>query len=75
MPYRSIHNPSRLQVAIKQIDLEDSDDDITEIQQVSIYRRLSCVECLLIGVTGNCSSGAMRFAVCHAVLLFLCRQT
>jgi hypothetical protein len=28
-----IHNASQLPVAIKQIDLEDSDDDITEIQQ------------------------------------------
>lgn len=29
----STHIPSQLPVAIKQIDLEDSDDDITEIQQ------------------------------------------
>ncbi|PIL37174.1 transporter [Ganoderma sinense ZZ0214-1] len=31
--YKAIHNDSKQIVAIKQIDLEDSDDDITEIQQ------------------------------------------
>ncbi|KAI0677520.1 Pkinase-domain-containing protein [Trametes maxima] len=31
--YKAIHNDSKQIVAIKQIDLEDSDDDISEIQQ------------------------------------------
>lgn len=31
--YKAMHNESKQIVAIKQIDLEDSDDDITEIQQ------------------------------------------
>ena len=31
--YKAIHNETRQIVAIKQIDLEDSDDDISEIQQ------------------------------------------
>ncbi|KAI0254783.1 STE STE20 YSK protein kinase [Lactifluus subvellereus] len=31
--YKAMHNESRQTVAIKQIDLEDSDDDISEIQQ------------------------------------------
>lgn len=31
--YKAVHNETRQIVAIKQIDLEDSDDDISEIQQ------------------------------------------
>ncbi|KAF9534327.1 kinase-like domain-containing protein [Crepidotus variabilis] len=31
--YKAIHNESKQIVAVKQIDLEDSDDDISEIQQ------------------------------------------
>lgn len=31
--YKAMHNDTKQTVAIKQIDLEDSDDDITEIQQ------------------------------------------
>ncbi|KAH9977698.1 kinase-like domain-containing protein [Lactifluus volemus] len=31
--YKAMHNESRQVVAVKQIDLEDSDDDISEIQQ------------------------------------------
>jgi serine/threonine-protein kinase 24/25/MST4 len=31
--YKAIHNETKQIVAIKQIDLEDSDDDIGEIQQ------------------------------------------
>ena len=63
-----MHIPSGQQVAIKQIDLEDSDDDITEIQQAS-FKLLAHYYQADSGSLGDRTSIAMRLSVHYALLL------